>query len=127
MTSDDIGEHAQHSSLDFSAEELAHLPPDELLEVCLKYRELLLTLKGILYRPDASLTLRAVAMDLVYQLAQQQTPHQVPDESEQVVFIKQVSERLGLRPKAVRAAYAQLEQRGAIDITDIRFRWQLKE
>jgi len=123
MASDDAGAGASGSShtLDLSPEELAHLPPDELLQVCLEYRQMLLTIRRVLYTPNATLTLRLVAMDLVYRLAQHQTPDQVLGGEEQVVYIKQVSERLGLRPKAVRAAYGQLEKLGALDITDIRF------
>ena len=129
MMSDEAGSHGQHLShpLELSAETLAHLSPEDLLQVCLQYRQLLLTLKEVLYTPDASLTTRVVAMDLLYLQAQREAHDQIPDESEQVVFIKQVSERLGLQPKAVRAAYAKLEQRGAIAITDIRFPWQRRD
>ncbi len=123
MASDDAGAGTIGSShtLDLSPEELGQLPPDELLQVCLEYRQMLLTIRGILYTPNTTLTLRLVAMDLLYRLAQHQTPDQVLGGDEQVVYIKQVSERLGLQPKAVRAAYGQLEKLGALDITDIRF------
>jgi hypothetical protein len=121
MASDDAKAAEMRPVLALSAEEVAHLPPDDLLQVCLEYRQLLLTLKGILATPDTSLTLRVVAMDLVLTLAAHQTAPQLPQAREEVVWIKEVSERLGLQPKAVRAAYHRLEQRGAINITDIRF------
>ena len=106
-----------------SAEELAQLPPDELLQACLEYRQVLQVLKGVLYTPDASLTMRLVAMDLVYRLAQHEAFGQEPGKHDELAYIKQVSERLGVQPKAVRAAYGQLEQRGALTITDIQFPW----
>ena len=98
-------------------EEIERLPPDELLQACLEYHNLLLDIMGVLYTPDAELTLRVVAMDLLYTQAQRISQEQVPDEAQQVVYnIKQVSDRLGLRPSVVRKAYEQLEERGALHI-----------
>jgi hypothetical protein len=108
-------------SIHLSAEELAHLSPDELLQACLEYHQLLHILKGVLYTPDASLTMRIVAMDLVCMLAHHDASGQESGRRDEVVYVKQVSERLGLQPKAVRTAYGQLEQRGALDMTDIQF------
>src|SRR5438067_11819182 len=72
---------------------------------------------GVLYTPDADLTVRAVAIDLLYTQAQRISQEQVPDEVQHVVYnIKQVSDRLGLRPPVVRKAYEQLEDRGALHI-----------
>ena len=72
---------------------------------------------GVLYTPDADLTSRVVAIDLLYTQAQRISQEQVPDEAQQVVYnIKQVSDRLGLRPHVIRKAYEQLEERGALHI-----------
>src|SRR5258708_25002922 len=96
--------HAYHF-LHLTPEELAHLPPEELLQACLEYRRLLLTLVGILATPESSLTLRAVAMDLLYSQEQRLAQGQLADEAAPVVYdVKQVSERLGLRPAEVRNA-----------------------
>ena len=98
-------------------EEIERLPPDELLQACLEHRNLLLAIMGVLYTPDADLTVRAVAIDLLYTQAQRISQEQVPDEAQHVVYnIKQVSDRLGLRPPVVRKAYEQLEERGALHI-----------
>jgi hypothetical protein len=98
-------------------EEIEHLPPDELLQACLEFRNLLLAIMGILYTPDTDPTVRAVAIDLLYTQAQRISQEQVPDEAQHVVYnIKQVSDRLGLRPHVIRKAYEQLEERGALHI-----------
>jgi CRP-like cAMP-binding protein len=102
-------------------EELAQLSPEELLQACLEFRDLLLTLAGILATPESSLAVRAVAMDLVYTQAQHLSQGQLPSEAAPVVFdVKQVSERLGLRPAEVRKAYEELAERGGVHILD---RW----
>ena len=102
-------------------EELAQLPPKELLQACLEFRSLLLTLVGILATPESSLTMRAVAMDLLYTQAQQLAQGQLTDEAAPVVYdVKQVSERLGLHPAEVRKAYEELAERGGVQILD---RW----
>ena len=103
--------------LHLALEEIEHLPPDELLQACLEYRNLLLDIMGVLYTPDTDLTLRVVAMDLLYTQAQHISQEQLPAQVEQVVYnIKEVSDRLGLRPHVIRRAYEQLEERGALHI-----------
>ncbi len=98
-------------------EEIERLLPDELLQACLEYHNLLLAIMGVLYTPYADLTARVVAIDLLYTQAQRISQEQVPDEVQQVVYnIKQVSDRLGLRPHVIRKAYEQLEERGALHI-----------
>ena len=119
MAPDDASQEKGRSYhfLHLAPEEIEHLPPDELLQACQEYRHLLLDIMGVLYTPDADLTLRVVAMDLLYTQAQRISQEQVPDEAQQVVYnIKQVSDRLGLRPPVVRKAYEQLEERGALHI-----------
>jgi len=107
--------------LHLTPEELAHLPPEELLQACLEFRRLLFTLVGILATPESHLTLRAVAMDVVYSQAQQLAQGQLADEAAPVVYdVKQVSEQLGLRPAEVRKAYEELAERGGVHILD---RW----
>ena len=116
----DEAAHSASSSYHFvhlAPEEIERLPPDELLQACLEYRNLLLAIMGVLYTPDADLTSRVVAIDLLYTQAQRISQEQVPDEVQHVVYnIKQVSDRLGLRPPVVRKAYEQLEERGALHI-----------
>jgi len=116
----DEAAHSTSSSYHFvhlAPEEIERLPPDELLQACLEYRNLLLAIMGVLYTPDADLTSRVVAVDLLYTQAQRISQEQVPDEAQQVVYnIKQVSDRLGLRPHVIRKAYEQLEERGALHI-----------
>jgi len=116
----DEAAHSTSSSYHFvhlAPEEIERLPPDELLQACLEYRNLLLAIMGVLYTPDADLASRVVAIDLLYTQAQRISQEQVPDEAQRVVYnIKQVSDRLGLRPPVVRKAYEQLEERGALHI-----------
>jgi len=116
----DEAAHSTSSSYHFvhlAPEEIERLPPDELLQACLEYRNLLLAIMGVLYTPDADLTSRVVAIDLLYTQAQRISQEEVPDEAQQVVYnIKQVSDRLGLRPPVVRKVYEQLEDRGALHI-----------
>ena len=116
----DEAAHSTSSSYHFvhlAPEEIERLPPDELLQACLEYCNLLLAITGVFYTPDADLTTRVVAIDLLYTQAQRISQEQVPDEAQQVVYnIKQVSDRLGLRPPVVRKAYEQLEERGALHI-----------
>ena len=105
--------------LHLSSEELAHLPPDQLLQACLESRSLLQIVMGILLSPDASPTERIVACDLIYTQAMRMANEPTPDESEDVVAdVKTVSERLGLRPSTVRAAYEALAERGAVRIDE---------
>ena len=46
--------------LHLSPEELAQLPPDELLQACLELRRLLEIIMGVLYTPDSTLIMRAL-------------------------------------------------------------------
>jgi hypothetical protein len=85
----------------------------------LESRILLQIIMGILSTPDASPTERIVACDLVYAQAVRMTKEPLSDQSEDVVAdIKAVSDRLGLRPGAVRAAYETLAERGAVRIDE---------
>jgi len=119
MTADDASQDkaSSYHYLHLAPEEIERLSPDELLQACLEYHNLLLDIMGVLYTPDAELTLRVVAMDLLYTQAQRISEEQLPAQVEQVVYnIKEVSERLGLRPHVIRKAYEQLEERGALHI-----------
>ena len=105
--------------LRLSPEELARVPPAQLLQACLESRILLQIIVGILLSPDASPTERIVACDLIYTQAMRMANESSSDESEDVVVdVKSVSERLGLRPGAVRAAYEALAERGAVRIDE---------
>jgi len=115
------GAHPAFHALHLATEDLTQLSPDELLQACLEYHQLLQTILGILTTPDASLTMRVVAIDLLYTQALQISQGKTPDEATQVVAIKQVSERLGLRPQEVRTAYEQIEALGGLQILDKRF------
>ena len=113
---------SSYHRINLTPEQLAHLPPQELLQACLEFRRLLLTLVGILTTPESSLTLRAVAMDLLYAQAQQLAQGQLAGEAAPVVYdVKQVSERLGLRPAEVRKAYEELAEHGGVHILARRF------
>ena len=105
--------------LHLTPEELAHVPPAELLQACLESRRLLQIILGILLTPDVSPTERVVACDLVYTQAMRMANEPTSDESGEVVAdIKTISDRLGLRPSAVRAAYEALAERGAVRIDE---------
>jgi len=105
--------------LHLTPEELTHLPPKELLEACLEYRSFMQIIRGILSTPDASLTERVVASDLLYAQALRLANEPSSAHAEQVVSdLKEVSARLGLRPSAVRTAYEELAKRGAVRIDD---------
>jgi hypothetical protein len=115
MAKNDTSYHYLH----FTPEEIAHVPPDELLQASLESRGLLQIIMGILSTPDASPTERVVACDLVYTQALRMSKDQSTDHPEEVVAdIKEVSDRLGLRPNAVRTAYETLAKRGAVRIDD---------
>jgi len=119
MAKDNTSHKMQRSYryLRLTQEELAHLPPAELLQACLESRGLLQIIMGILLNADASPTERIVACDLVYTQAMRMTNEPTSDQSKEVVAdIKAVSDRLGLRPSAVRAAYEALAERGAVRI-----------
>lgn len=116
-TSDDT--KPSYKYIHLTSEELAHLSSAELLEACLESRSLLQIMMGILLTPDASPTERVVACDLVYNQAMHMVNEQSTDDPEEVVAdIKAVSDRLGLRPPAVRTAYEALAKRGAVRIDD---------
>ena len=105
--------------LHFTPEELAHVPPAELLEACLESRSLLQIITEILFSPDVSPTERIVACDLVYTQAMRLANGPTSDQSKEVVAdVKAVSDRLGLRPSAVRTAYEALAERGAVRIDE---------
>ena len=105
--------------LHFTPDELARLSPAELLQACLESRSLLQIITKILFSPDANPTERIVACDLVYTQAMRMATESSSDQSEEVVAdIKAVSDRLGLRPSAVRAAYEALAERGAVRIDE---------
>ena len=108
-----------YHSLHLTPEELKQLPPDKMVQACLEYRRLLQILTGMLASPDKDLTLRAVAMDLIYTQALKEASGQLPDERTPVVYdIKTVSERLGIPPAQIRRAYDELEQVGGVHIVN---------
>ncbi len=124
MTTDDAQEGITPSYLHIhlTPDELAQLSPDELLQACLDYRSLLQVIVGILTAAQETLTLRIVAADLVYQQAQQQGTGEGGGQAEPVVApVKQVSERLGLQPKAVQLAYQHLSEKGGVEILKREF------
>jgi hypothetical protein len=121
MAKHNTSDNAQRSYhyLHLTPDELAHLSPAQLLQASLESRRLLQIILGILLSPDASPTERIVACDLVYTQAMRMANEQTSDQSEDVVAdVKTVSERLGLRPSAVRAAYEALAERGAVRIDE---------
>jgi hypothetical protein len=121
MAKHDTSDNTQQTYryLHLTPEELAHVPPAQLLQACLESRSLLQIITGILLSPDASPTERIVACDLIYTQAMRMAKEPTFDQSEEVVAdIKAVSERLGLRPGAVRAAYEALAERGAVRIDE---------
>lgn len=121
MAKHDTSDNTQQTYryLHLTPEELAHVPPAQLLQACLESRSLLQIITGILLSPDASPTERIVACDLIYTQARRMAKEPSSDESEDVVAdVKAVSERLGLRPSAVRAAYGALAERGAVRIDE---------
>lgn len=121
MAKHDTSDNAQstYHYLHFTPEELAQLSPDQLLQAYLESRSLLQIVMGILLSPAASPTERIVACDLIYTQAMRMANEAMSDEPENVVAdVKTVSERLGLRPSAVRAAYEALAERGAVRIDE---------
>src|SRR6266849_6312413 len=108
--------------LHLSLEELAQLPPDELLQACLEMRRLLDIIMGILYTPDSTLIMRAVTIDLLYSEAERLSRQQGAGEDAPITYnIKTVSERLGIRPASVREAYEQLDALGGVHIVARQF------
>lgn len=106
-----------------TAKQIEQLPPGEQLEAAFEFRRLLQIIMDILYTPNVSLTARAVACDLVYTQAEHRAHEGMPDDvDEQTTYVvKRVSKRLGLSNAAVRKAYEQLAQMGAIHIDKIQF------
>ena len=124
MTTDEAQEgfSPSYEHIHLTPDELAQLSPAELLQACLEYRSLVQVMVGILTAAQETLTLRIVAVDLVYQQAQQQGAGAGGGQAEPVVSpIKQVSERLGLQPKAVQLAYEHLSERGGVEILKREF------
>ena len=108
--------------LHLSAEDLAGLPPEELLQACLEVRRLLDIVKGVLYTPDSSLVLRAVTIDLLFSEAERLSQqHGVGADSPVTQDIKTVSDRLGVLPASVRQAYEQLNEWGGVQIVARQF------
>ena len=108
--------------LHLSSEELAQLPPDELLQACLEMRRLLAIIMGVLYTPDSTLIMRAVTIDLLYAEAERLSRQQGAGEVSPATYnIKTVSERLGIRPASVRQAYEQLDALGGVHILARQF------
>jgi hypothetical protein len=108
--------------LHLSTEELAQLPPDELLQACLEMRRLLDIIMGVLYTADSTLIMRAVAIDLLYAEAERLSRRQGAGEDMPATYnIKSVSERLGIRPASVRQAYEQLDALGGVHIVARQF------
>ena len=121
MAKHDTSDNTQQTYryLHLTPEELAHVPPAQLWQACLETRSLLQIVMGILLSPDASPTESIVACDLIYTQAMRMAKEPSSDESEDVVAdMKAVSERLGLRPSAVRTAYEALAERGAVRIDE---------
>src|ERR1051326_3548125 len=108
--------------LHLSPEELAQLPPDELLQACLETRRLLDILMGVLYSPDSTLIMRAVTIDLLYTEAERLAQQEGAGGDASVTYnIKTVSERLGIRPASVRQAHAPLDALGGVNIAARQF------
>ena len=108
--------------LHLSLEELAQLPPDELLQACLEMHRLLDTIMSVLYTPDSTLIMRAVTIDLLYSEAERLSQQQGAGGDAPIIYnIKTVSERLGIRPASVRQAYKQLDALGGVHIVARQF------
>lgn len=121
MAKHDTSDNTKNSYryLHLTPDELAHVSPAELLQACLESRSLLQIMMGILSTPDANPTERVVACDLVYTQAMRMANEPSSDQPEEVVAdIKTISDRLGLRPSAVRSAYEALAERGAVRIDE---------
>ena len=108
--------------LHLSLEELAQLPPDELLQACLEMRRLLDIIMSVLYTADSTLMMRAVTIDLLYSEAERLSRQQGTGGDAPVTYnVKTVSERLGIRPTSVRQAYEQLDALGGVHIVARQF------
>ena len=102
------GTHDASHALHLTPEDLARLSPDELLQACLEYHRLLQTILGILTTPDASLTMRVVAIDLLFAQALQISQGKIPDEAAQVVAIKKASAVVGFASHSWRSSHSSL-------------------
>jgi hypothetical protein len=108
--------------LHLSWEQLSQLPQDDLLQACLELRRLLEIIRGILYTPDSTLILRAVTIDLLFSESERLSRQQGAGADAPVTYdIKEVSQRLGIRPVSVRQAYEQLNALGGVHILARRF------
>jgi hypothetical protein len=112
---------ASYRFLHSTAEELAQLQPEELLQTVLEERTLLQVIIGILNASDKDPILRLVAADLVYTQARQTAENQAAEAAPTTYDIKRVSLRLGLSPSQVRAAYEQLNESGGVHIIARQF------
>src|SRR5262245_46932408 len=125
MTPNDAQEgiSPSYGHIHLSPDELAQLSHSELLQACLEYRSLVQVIVGILTAAQETLTLRIVAADLVYQQAQHTGTGEGGGQVEPVISpVKQVSQRLGLQPKAVQLAYQHLSEKGGVEILKREFR-----
>lgn len=103
-------------------EALARLPQDELLQAALEAHRLLDLLIGILHTPQTSLILRAVTIDLLFNEAEREAQHPQASQGAPVTYnIKEISDRLGIRPAAVREALEQLDALGGVHILARQF------
>jgi len=108
--------------LHLSADELAVLPPAELLQACLEAHQLLNIIKGVLYTPDTTLILRAVTLDLLFSEAERLSQQEGARADTPATYdIKTVSDKLGIRPTSIRTAYEQLESLGGVQIVAKQF------
>ncbi len=109
--------------LHLSGEQLSQLPRDDLLQACLELRRLLEIIRGILYSPDSTLILRAVTIDLLFSESERLSRQPGAGADAPVTYdIKEVSQRLGIRPVSVRQAYEQLNALGGVHILARQFR-----
>jgi hypothetical protein len=112
---------ANYRFLHSTAEELAQLQPEELLQAVLEERTLLQVIIGILNASYKDPILRLVAADLVYTQARQTAENQAAEAAPATYDIKRVSLRLGLSPTQVRTAYEQLNEGGGVHILARQF------
>ena len=124
MSSEEVAQSAgsTYRYLHLSPEELAQLSADERLQACLEVRRLLDIIRGVLSTPDSTLIDRAVTIDLLYTEAERLSRRQGAGQDLPVTYpIKTVSERLGIRPAAVRQAYEHLDALGGVHILARQF------
>ncbi len=112
---------ASYLFLHSTAEELAQLQPEDMLQAVLEERTLLQVIIGILNASDKDPILRLVAADLVYTQALRATENQAAEAVPATYDIKRVSLRLGLSPTQVRTAYEQLNAIGGVHIIARQF------